>query len=247
MNIDKKIQTRSVFVLIVTLLFLCGFYLFFFRDGERLNSFWRWIIHVVEQREALRNYVESWGGLAPVAFVFFQALQVVFAPIPGEATGLIGGFLFGLWLGFFYSTIGLAIGSLGAFVIARLFRRLIRGRLKRSGLYRRLEYLIEHQGIFISFVLFLVPGFPKDFLCYLLGLSLMPWQVFIILSTLGRAPGTLLLTMQGAKLYDGNIAGFLLTLLFAIIAALPAWYYRNGIYAWVERRARQDGNGGGSG
>ncbi len=46
-------------------------------------------------KEQLRSYIESWGAWAPVAFVVIQALQVVMAPIPGEFTGAVGGFIFG--------------------------------------------------------------------------------------------------------------------------------------------------------
>ena len=60
--------------------------------------------------------LDRWGVFAPVVFIAIQALQVIIAPMPGDVTGLLGGFVFGQWLGFSYSTLGLTIGSLCAFL-----------------------------------------------------------------------------------------------------------------------------------
>ncbi len=207
---------------------------------DQLSLLFYSIISLFEHREAIRDFILSFGPLAPVAYILLQALQVIVSPIPGEATGLLGGFFFGEWMGFFYATAGLTLGSLGAFWIARQFRRLIRNWLKRSSYYKKFENLMEHQGIFLCFMLFLLPGFPKDFLCYLLGLSRMPWQAFFIIMVLGRMPGTFMLTLQGAQVFEGNFLGVFMLLLFTLLIGGPAWYYREKIYAWVEQRAIQE-------
>ena len=62
-------------------------------------------------KEQLRSYIESWGAWAPVVFIVVQALQVVMAPIPGEFTGAVGGFIFGTVPSLLYSTAGLTVGS----------------------------------------------------------------------------------------------------------------------------------------
>ena len=51
----------------------------------------------------LKRMLREWGVLAPVIFIALQALQVIVSPIPGEATGILGGYLFGQWLGLLYS------------------------------------------------------------------------------------------------------------------------------------------------
>jgi uncharacterized membrane protein YdjX (TVP38/TMEM64 family) len=208
--------------------------------SDEAVSLWHNLVELLEHRESLRDFTISLGSIAPLVYVGLQALQVVISPIPGEATGFVGGFLFGGWLGFFYSTAGLTLGSAAAFILSRWFRRSIRSWLRKSKIYNRLEHLIEHQGLFLCFVLFLLPGFPKDFLCYLLGLSRMPWQAFLIMVTFGRMPGTLMLTMQGANVYDGNVKGFLGLLLLMLAAMGPTWYYRERIYGWVERHSLRE-------
>ncbi len=195
---------------------------------------------LMEKRDHLRAFVLSLGPYGPLGFILLQVLQVILSPIPGEATGFLGGFLFGKWLGLIYSTIGLSLGSFLAFFISRQFRRLVQPWLQKSEMYWKFEGLLERQGIFVCFFLYVFPGFPKDFLCYLLGLTRMPWQIFLFISSVGRIPGTILLSWQGAEIYEGNFTGFILLLLFSAAVAGPAWYYRDQLYNWVEKKTMEN-------
>lgn len=214
------------------------FVLFFHRD------FWTLIytqsLEIFHNREEIRDALMEYGALAPLIFICLQILQIIFSPFPGEATGVLGGFLFGKWEGLLYSTIGLSIGSIAAFFISRQFRRLIQPWLARSPVYNRLEALLEHQGIFICFMLFLMPGFPKDFLCYFLGLSRIPWKIFFFIASAGRIPGTVMLSWQGAEIYNGNIVGLITLVVITIVVAGPAWIYREKIYLWIERNGLKE-------
>jgi len=192
-----------------------------------------------EEREKLRVFIRGFGRFAPVVFILLQASQVVLSPVPGEVTGFIGGFIFGL-PAFFYSSIGLSLGSLGAFMISRAFRGLVRPWVETSRYYTRFEALLEHQGLFVTFLLFVFPGFPKDFLCYFLGLSRMPWEIFLFLCTVGRMPGTLMLTIQGADLFEGRFMRFGCVLGVTVLILVPMYLLRERIYAWVERRIKEE-------
>ena len=85
-----------------------------------------------------------------------------------------------------------------------------------------------------AFLLFLIPGFPKDYLSYLLGLSRMKLSTFLAVSIIGRIPGTYLLTIQGAKFRNQEY--YTVAILTAICAAilLLAYLYRNQIYHWIK-------------
>src|SRR2546428_13224679 len=89
---------------------------------------YRFVVRLYEDKQLMHAMLARWGVLAPVVFIAIQALQVIIAPIPGEVTGLLGGFVFGPWLGFFYSTVGLTIGSLrGLWVRPRLGAPFVQG------------------------------------------------------------------------------------------------------------------------
>jgi len=186
-------------------------------------------------REWVQATIRSFGWAAPLVFMGLQIGQVVAAPIPGEATGIIGGFVFGTWAGFVYSSLGLAIGSVINFAIGRLLGERIVRRLVPEAAFGRFNHMLTHQGVVAVMIMFIIPGFPKDYLCLLLGLTTMPFKLFALLASLGRMPGTLMLSLQGASLYERNYG--LLVLLFAACGAAVflAHRYRERLYRWVDR------------
>jgi uncharacterized membrane protein YdjX (TVP38/TMEM64 family) len=95
------------------------------------------------------------------------------APIPGEVTGIIGGYLFEPILGTLYSTIGLTVGSWLAFSFAKAFGEPFVEKVVKTETLNKFDVFLEHNGGLVIFFLFLIPGFPKDYLCYILGLSKM--------------------------------------------------------------------------
>jgi len=189
---------------------------------------------LLSDREKIRNFVASFGPLAPLAFIGLQIMQVLISPIPGEATGFIGGYLFGAVKGFIYSTVGLTLGSWLAFSISRLFTPYVTRRLGQTKIYNKFNFIVEHQGVIIAFIFFLLPGFPKDYLCYLLGLSLMPTSVFLVIAAVGRIPGTLMLALQGSKVFDQAYAVFFILLGIALAAVIFSYIAREKIYRLVQ-------------
>jgi uncharacterized membrane protein YdjX (TVP38/TMEM64 family) len=83
-------------------------------------------------------------------------------------------------------------------------------------------------------VLFLFPGFPKDFLCYILGLTRLPWQVFFFIATFCRMPGTLMLAMQGDNIYKGDYTGVAMLFFIIFIIMFVLWSKKDGLYRWME-------------
>ncbi len=190
---------------------------------------------VFTDRHRIKGFLKRMGPWAPVLFIAIQTLQVVLAPIPGEATGFIGGYLFGVPLGMLYSTLGLTFGSLLAFSLGRWLEHRFVERVVNRDTLERFDFLMERQGALIAFFLFVVPGFPKDYLCFILGLSLMSWKLFLLLSTVGRLPGTLMLTLQGAQVYKGNYLFTAVLVVFCLALAGTMYYYREPLYHWLRR------------
>ncbi len=159
----------------------------------------------------LEAFIASYGPYAGVVLIAFQALQVIIAPIPGEITGFAGGFLFGHVWGTVLSTIGLTFGSLVAFMIARLLGAPLVEKVVKKESRDKFNEFVASKGLYVVFVLFLIPGFPKDSLCYLLGLTPMGYIPFILINVVGRLPGTLILTLARG----GNISPTIPILLLA--------------------------------
>ncbi len=199
-----------------------------------------WILSVrlwdlFENHHRLKVFISSFGVYSPLAFILLQVIQVVVAPIPGGAIEFLGGYLFGVWAGMLYSTIGLILGSWLAFSIARIFEKWAVEKFVSPKTMKKFDYLIGHEGVILSFLLFLIPGFPKDALCYILGLTPMHLGLFLIISTIGRIPGTLMATLQGAKAFEHQYKFFLTLSAASALVILVFYIYHEQIHQWTKR------------
>lgn len=190
------------------------------------------LVRLYVDKRFLKHTLREWGVLAPVIFIGLQALQVIISPIPGELTGILGGYLFGQWVGLLYSTIGLTLGSVVAFAVGRwLGARYVR-KLVSADIWHKMGFIVEAEGAILCFIIFLMPGLPKDVTCYLFGLSPMPFWVFAVVSTLGRIPSTWVLSAQGARTASGDYLQVVLLTAVVVAVALPLYYHRNRLVEW---------------
>lgn len=183
--------------------------------------------HFFMDRKRVLLFLESLGPLSFLGFISLQALQVVAAPIPGEVTGVIGGYMYGIVLGLFLSTIGLTLGSMGAFLLARTFGMPFVDKFVRKETLDKYDYLLHHKGAFLVFLLFLIPGFPKDILCYILGLGHLTTKEFFVISTVGRFSGTVLLTLGGHFVHQREYKSFFILLGVAIVVVFFTMVYKD--------------------
>ncbi len=191
---------------------------------------------LVRDQEQVKAFLMACGPVgAPAAFVGTQILQVVFAPIPGEASGFVGGYLFGTFPGFTYSTIGLTAGSVINFAVGRMLGRRYVEKWIPSDNLLRFDALARHQGAILFFVFFILPGFPKDYLCLFLGLTSISLKVFTVMTCIGRMPGTLMLSLQGAHVFQQDYATLALLIGITLVLVGSAWFWRQRIYKWIDR------------
>ena len=193
---------------------------------------YRFVLRLATDKRFLKETLRRTGLWAPLIFMALQALQVIISPIPGEVTGFLGGYLFGEALGFIYSTIGLTAVSLFAFGVGRWLGAPFVRRLVAPETWDRLGFLVKAEGSILCFIIYLIPGLPKDIVCYLFGISPIPFWVFALVSTLGRMPGTWALSAQGAKTATGHYIEMVILTAVVAAVALPLYYYRHQIVDW---------------
>lgn len=186
-------------------------------------------------RRRLLHFLNSFGPLSVVIFIGLQILQVILAPIPGEVNGFIGGYLYGPYLGTLYSTIGLTIGSWLAFILSRWLGLPFVEKIITAAVVQKYDHFMEHRGKMITFILFLIPGFPKDALSYILGLSHIKTTTFLIISTAGRLLGTVMLSYSGHYARNEQPVAMLAILITSVLIILVAYYYNEEIHDWVKR------------
>jgi uncharacterized membrane protein YdjX (TVP38/TMEM64 family) len=229
-------SSRTKWKWVLLLCILAGF--FFFLVYQYNSSIWAQVIkvyHLYQDHQEFKKTISSYGAYAPLAYILLQIIQVIIAPIPGGAIEFLGGVIFGVKAGFIYSMIGLLIGSWIAFNLARIFEKIAVEKFVSEQTRKKFDYLVEHEGVILSFILFLLPGFPKDALCYILGLTPMHLGIFLIISTIGRIPGTLIATLQGAKAFDHQYYTFGILLGASALVILVFYIYHGEIHNLVKK------------
>ncbi|MDR3641111.1 MAG: VTT domain-containing protein [Humidesulfovibrio sp.] len=176
------------------------------------------------QRQALKAWFESWGAVSAWVFLGVQFLQVVVAPIPGQFVGLLGGFVFGFWRGLLLNVVGNAVGSLAAMLLTRVFGERVMRPFVPVHLQERFDATIHRGGLANFFMLFLLPGTPKDAICFMAGVTRLPIWKLMLASTLGRLPGLVVLTFAGAAA-DADLFTVKLVFGAALALALLVWLF----------------------
>ncbi len=212
---------------------------YFFREPIRDHALY--LYELLGNRERLQALLKSLGAWGPLLYILFQAVQVVVAPLPGEATGgFVSGFLFGPWLGLLYSLIGLTLGSAGGFLLGRWIGAPVVARLVPREVEARFKAVAKRRAALAGLIVFAWPYFPKDYFCILLGVCGMPLKSFLAVQVLGRLPSSLLFNLQGAELYERNYSVFFVLIVVLLAIAVAAFFLKERIYRYL---ARSDGTG----
>lgn len=106
----------------------------------------------------------------------------------------------------------------------------------KKEVFEKFNQFIEHKGLLVLFLLFLIPGFPKDYLCYIMGVSRIPTGIFILISTAGRIFGTILLSVTGAFAINGQYIRLAVILAIGAAISIPAYYYRDKIIEMLKKK-----------
>lgn len=209
-------------------------FLFFVALSSYIFIHYDWYL-LFEDRHKLVNFIRSYP-YDQLIFIIVQIIQVVAAPIPGELTGIIGGYLYGPFWGTLYSTIGLTLGSWIAFMLARFFGEPLLESMVKKEVFEKFDHFMEHKGLLVSFLLFLIPGFPKDYLCYIMGVSRIPTGTFIIISTAGRIFGTIMLSITGNVVRNGQYIALVVILVLGVATFIAAYYYHDKLIETLKKR-----------
>ena len=149
------------------------------------------IIKKIGSINALRDYISQFGSMAVFLYILFCFLQVVILPVPGSVTVAAGVALFGPLKCSIYSFIGITLGSITAFAIGRwIGDKAVQWIVGKDTLKKWLKKLKGKDYLILS-IMFLLPLFPDDVLCFIAGLSSMTWPYFLIMITITRATSIL--------------------------------------------------------
>jgi uncharacterized membrane protein YdjX (TVP38/TMEM64 family) len=225
--VKRRISIRNILSLIgFPSLFIAMFLIIFLNlDG---------LTFIFGNQEELKTWINSQGVAAPLVFICLQILQVVVFIIPGEIPQIAGGYLFGMALGTLYSVTGILIGSAINFYLARFLGiPFVKALFSREKLEKTQQLAASPQSQIIFFILFLIPGLPKDLFTYVAGLSPISFFTFLIISGAGRLPGIIGSTLIGEAASQKNWILVTAISIIAVILFFTGYFYREKIFGLI--------------
>ena len=183
------------------------------------------LIRFVRQPEQFRAWVQGHGLLGQLAFLGMTVLQIVIAIIPGEPLELGAGYAFGFWRGTLLCEIGILLGGLLVFLFVRRFGvKAVEVFFPREKI-ESLRFLHNEKRLALwVFILFFIPGTPKDILSYCAGITHMKLSTWVFISTVARFPSVVTSTVGGDALGTSNYwfaaAVFTITLVISLVGLL---------------------------
>lgn len=159
-------------------------------------------------QDDFRDYVRSFGVLAPLVMLGLQILQVFIALIPGEIVESAAGYVLGPWLGTAVCYLGICLASTLIFTLTRRYGiKLVEVFVSREKI-NELRFLnTEQKRNTLIFLLFFIPGTPKDLLTYFVGLTDIRLRTFLLLSMVARIPSVITSTFGGHLLGEERYLG----------------------------------------
>lgn len=184
--------------------------------------------------DSIQNFLLQFGIWTPLAFFLLQLLQIIIAPIPGGTIGLVGGALFGTVGGFLLSAAGTILGSSIVFLLSRRFGRPFVLKFASAEVVEKYDNIKEAKLNIILFLIFLFPLFPDDMLCFIAGLSAMPFKTFFIIVVLARSPSVFINNMVGAGIMADNPTQFIVAVSIYAVFILVLYLNRNRLDHFIQ-------------
>ncbi len=176
------------------------------------------ITEMAREPQRLDQLLHSFGWKGALVFIGIQILQVLVAAIPGEIVQIAGGYIYGTWLGTLYSLIGILLGSILVFSIVRLLGYpLVRLVASKAQIEKFNSIFSSSKSEAATFILFLIPGIPKDALTYIAGVTPVKPLRFFIIIMIGRFPALLASSYIGHGTHTGSYALVIILCVAAVI------------------------------
>ena len=159
------------------------------------------MIDFVSQPEKFRDWVDSHGIVSRLAFIGMVVFQAIVAVIPGEPLEIGAGYAFGAVEGTFLCVVGTTVGGIIVFALARTLGMRIVSLFFSEEKIRSVSFLQNTRRLnTVAFLVFLLPGTPKDLLSYCAGLTQIRWSFWLLLTSLARLPSIVTSTVGGNAL-----------------------------------------------
>lgn len=174
------------------------------------------------------KFINSYGTWGLPIMLFVQLAQIVVALIPGEVVEFVAGTLYGWFWGTIFCLVGVAIGQTVIFQLVRTFGKSFIDKVAGSEAVNRFKFLNDEKKLKrVIFLLFFIPGTPKDLLTYAVPLTKISLKSFLGISLVARIPSIISSTFAGSAFTDRKF--FTLIMAYSVIlvfSGLGILFYR---------------------
>lgn len=192
-------------------------------------------------REEFREYVEALGIGGILLMLGIQILQILVAVLPGEPVEVLFGMMYGTFGGFLFCMVGILIGTVVIFYTVRILGKSLVERLFQKQEISRYKFLNDsHRLGAVLFILFFIPGTPKDILSYLAPLTRIKPAPFFAISLFARIPSVISSTFAGASLSDGDLAKTIVIFVVTGAIGMCGIIFHERIMNWLKRFRKPD-------
>lgn len=179
--------------------------------------------------DGLRDWLteHTWSGR--IVFIAMTVAQILLAFIPGEPLELAAGYAFGAVEGTILCIVGIVLGSALVYLLVKTLGIKIINVFFSTDKLRELPFWKNRKRLeLIAFILFLIPGTPKDLMTYAIGLTPMKLHRWLIITGTARLPSVLTSTLCADAVAAGEytMAGIMLAVSL-LMAAVGIIYYRH--------------------
>ena len=198
----------------------------------------RYLMDPALVREAIGEHY----ALGAIAMALISAVQVIVALIPGEFVEIAAGYCFGSWVGSLLCLVGIVLGSCTTILLVRYFgSRFVYAFYPKEKIDALPIINDPPKRNILTFILFVIPGTPKDLFTYAIGLTDMSIPRYIALTTAARFPSVILSTLSGDAV---GTKDYTAAILFVIVTAAVSGVGVLVYHAILKAKAKQRAGGG---
>lgn len=233
---DKKLLKRKRIVALLSLaavLCLVSFLTYFL--AIRFSK-------IAKSGEEFRDFIQSYGAWGSIVAVGIQVLQVFIALIPGEFVEIGMGYAYGWFEATLLCLVGVAIGSAMIFMLVKRFGVRFVEIFVSTEKINQLKFISSEKRLNrFTFILFFIPGTPKDLVTYFIGLTRMTLKDFLGITLFARIPSLVSSTVGGNFIGEGKYLHALVLLAVTALVSLIGLKLYNMILKKIEQRAKRQG------
>ena len=190
--------------------------------------------------DKFESWISEYTGAGIIIYIACQIIQIVLSVLPGQVIQIAGGYIFGFPLTLLISVAGATIGTTITFYLTKLLGKNAIIMIFGEERFNRYANMMNTQRArIVIFLVYLIPGLPKDIMAYAAGISNIRLPEFILLSVVGRTPAMMVSIVFGVMLRTDNYLSAVLIAVAMVVIVLICLIRRKSIMAFLEKKEKK--------